>query len=70
MWPAPARALLAQAVLMLSVTDLALSGEGAAVSAGEMAGRQSALRRLRDAATRGMEAACSAQESIRASSRG
>jgi hypothetical protein len=69
-WPGPARALLAQALLMHSISDVALSGEGGAVSACEMSGRTSALRRLREAAVRGLEAACSAQPGMGMSLRG
>lgn len=69
-WPAPARALLAQAIVARSVAELALSGDGAAVSAGQMAARNHPLRRLGDAAARAIEAACSAQPGVATQSPG
>lgn len=51
--------LLEQGLRVAAIVDLARSGDGAAVSAGEMAARSQVLRDLDGAARRAVEAACS-----------
>lgn len=53
------RALAARAVRLLAVVEVALDGEGGAVSAAQLAARREALQAVADAARRAVEAACS-----------
>lgn len=56
---AEAQVVLEQALRVLAIVEVARSGDGAAVSAGEMAARSEVLRDLHAAARRALEAACS-----------
>ena len=58
-----AHALLARALRLAAVAELAQTGEGAAVTASAMTARRRALRDLADAARHAVEAACSAPTS-------
>jgi hypothetical protein len=58
--PPDAHRLLAQALRITAVVEVARAGEGAAVSASSMRARREALRDLDEAARRAVEAACSA----------
>jgi hypothetical protein len=54
-----AHSVLEQALRISAIVDLARSGDGGAISAGEAAARAAVLRDLDDAARRAVEAACS-----------
>ncbi len=54
-----AHSILEQALRISAIVDLARSGDGGAITAGEAAARAAVLRDLDDAARRAVEAACS-----------
>jgi len=57
--PRAAHQVLAQAMRVATIVELARAGDGGSVSAGEMAARSQVLRDLDAAARRAVEAACS-----------